>query len=156
LVLWTSTPCSAWGACTLRSYDLRTGRVGGRGYYLPLGSGVTGGVLSPDGHKLAFMLQREIADQYYRSDSAKNPADVVVLDLVTGLADFVPDLELAPGVNPASIQFSPDSSWLIVTLPSDGAIDVYSWRSPLSMALFTPRPDLLAWPGLTEKQETPQ
>lgn len=156
VVLWTSTPCSAWGACALRSYDLRTGRVGVRGYHLPLGSGVTGGVLSPDGHKLAFMLQREIADRFYRSDSPRNPADLVVLDLTKGISESVPNLELAPGVNPTSITFSPDGAWVIVTLPADGAIDVYSWRSPMSLPLYTPRPDAWAWPGLTEKQVSPQ
>jgi len=155
-VIWTSTPCSAWGACTLRSYDLRTGRSGTQSYHLPLGSGVSGGVLSPDGHKLAFILQREIGDLYYRSDSSKNPADLVVLDLTTGLVEPVPGLELAPGVDPTSITFSPDSGWLIATLPSDGAIDVYSWRSPLSKPLFTPRPDLWAWPGIRDQQVNPQ
>lgn len=158
MLLWTSTPCSAWGACTLRSYDLRTGRSGARSYHLPLGSGVTGGVLSPDRSKLAFVLQREIADLYYRasSGSPKNPADLVVLDLTTGLVDPVPGLELAPGADPNSIGFSADGSWLIVTLPTDGAIDVFSWRSPLSQPLYTPRPDLWAWPGLTDKQVNPQ
>jgi Tol biopolymer transport system component len=113
-------------------------------------------VLSPDGHKLAFILQREIGDLYYRSVSSKNPADLVVLDLTTGLVEPVPGLELAPGVDPTSITFSPDSGWLIATLPSDGAIDVYSWRSPLSKPLFTPRPDLWAWPGIRDQQVNPQ
>ena len=101
-------------------------------------------------------MSREIADRYYQSDSSKNPADLVVLDLTTGLADPVPGLELAPGVYPNSVGFSADSSWLIVTLPTDGAVDVYSWQSPLSLPLYTPRPDLWAWPGLTDKQVNPQ
>jgi len=155
-VLWTSTPCSAMGACTLRSYDLRTGRLGIRDFHLPLGSGVTGGVLSPDGRKLAFALQREIADPYYRSDSRDNPADLVVLDLTNGELEPVPDLELPPSYLPGSISFSTDSNWLIVSLPVDGWVDVFSWRSGMSMPQLTPRPMSFGWPGITEKQVSPQ
>ena len=156
MVLWTSTPCSAWGACALRSYDLRTGRTGLRNFHLPLGSGVTGGVLSPDRRKLAFALQREIPDAYYRTSSARNPADLVVLDLVNAVVSPVPNLELPPGGQPDTISFSADGTWLIVALPADGAIDVYSWRSPMTMPQLTPRPEQWAWPGLTEKQVSPQ
>lgn len=156
VLLWTSTPCSAIGACALRSYDLRTGSAGLQDFHLPLGSGVTGGVLSPDGRRLAFALQREIPDAYYRSSSSQNnPADLVVLDLTTGVVDPVPNLELPPDDDPA-ITFSADSNWLIVALPADGGIDVYSWRSGMTMPQLTPRPESWAWPGLTEKQVSPQ
>jgi hypothetical protein len=155
-VLWTSAPCSAMGACPLRSIDLHTGRVGRRDFHLPLGSGVTGGVLSPDGHNLAFALQREIPDPYYRSDSPQNPADLVVLDLTTGVLEPVPDLELPPATAPSSISFSPDGAWLLVTLAADGWVDVYSWRSGMARPQLTPRPMTLVWPGITEKQVSPQ
>ena len=155
-VLWTSTPCSATGACPLRSLDLHTGRAGSRDFHLPLGCGVTGGVLSPDGHKLAFALQREIPDPYYRSGSPQNPADLVVLDLTTGVLEPVPDLELPPGTTPSSISFSSDGAWLVVTMAADGWDDVYSWRSGMSRPQLTPRPMALLWPGITEKQVSPQ
>ena len=159
-VFWTSTPCSAVGACALRSYDLRTGRVGLRDFHLPLGSGVTGGVLSPDGHKLAFVLEKEIPDRYYRSSSPDNPADLVVLDLTTGILDPVPDLELPPGMLLSSgggsnfIGFSTDSNWLIVALPNDGWTDLYAWQHGMSLAQIAPR--AFEWAGLTEKQVSPQ
>jgi hypothetical protein len=157
VVLWTSTPCSAWGACALRSYHLRTGQDGLRKLHLPLGSRINGGVLSPDGRKLAFALERETPDNYYRSSSPDNPADLVVLDLTTGFANPVPDLELAPGVQPDSLGFSADSQWLIATLPADGgAEDIYSWRPGMSLSQFTPHPEQWQWPGLTEKQVSPQ
>lgn len=155
VVLWTSTPCSAMGACTLRSYQLRSGRAGLRDFHLPLGSGVTGGVLSPDGRKLAFALQREIADPYYRSDSPWNPADLVVLDLGTGVLDPVPELELPPGAQPNTIEFSADGTWLVVSLPGDGRMEIYSWRSGMSRPQLTPHPTLWNWPDVTEKQVSP-
>ncbi|MFL6163043.1 MAG: hypothetical protein ACJ74U_12540 [Jatrophihabitantaceae bacterium] len=153
VVLWTSTPCSAWGACPLRSLNLRTGQATNRGYHLPLGSSISGGVLSPDGHKLAFALQREIADPYYRSDlHPQNPADLVVLDLTDGVAEPVPNLTLPPGAMPSTITFSADSTWLVVTLPGDGRIDLYSWRSGLSQPQRTPPPEWWTWPDVSDKQ----
>lgn len=157
VVLWTSAPCSATGACPLHSYDLRTGRLGLRNFHLPLGSSVTGGVLSPDGHRLAFALERELPDLYYRSDSSRNPSDLVVLDLRTGILDPVPDLELPPGSEPDAIRFSADSTWLIVALRGDGGVDdIYSWRPGMTVPQFTPRPLEWQWAGLTEKQVLPQ
>jgi hypothetical protein len=155
VVVWTSTPCSAMGACALRSYSLRTGKVGLRGYHLPLGSGVTGGVLSPDRTKLAFALQREIADPLYETGTARNPADLVVLDLTTGVLDPVPNLELPPDVGPDSIGFSADNSWLIVSLPGDGQEEVYSWRGGMDRPQLAPHPVLWTWPDVTEKQVSP-
>jgi hypothetical protein len=155
VVLWTSAPCSAMGTCPLHSYSLRTDKVGLRGYHLPLGSGVTGGVLSPDGHKLAFALQREIADPLYGTASPRNPADMVVLDLTTGVLDPVPNLELPPDVGPDSIGFSADNRWLIVSLPGDGQEEVYSWRAGMSRPQLAPHPVLWVWPDVTEKQVSP-
>lgn len=157
VVLGTSGPCSATGACPLHSYDLRTGRVGLRNFHLPLGSSITGGALSPDGHRLAFTLERELPDLYYRSGSLRNPSDLVVLDLRTGVLEPVPNLELPPGTEPDSIGFSADSKWLIVALRADGGVDdIYSWRSGMTLPQFTPRPMEWQWPGLTEKQVIPQ
>ena len=155
MVLWTSAPCSAMGACPLRSYSLRTHQAGRQDFHLPLGSGVTGGVLSPDGTKLAFALQREIADPLYRADSPRNPADLVVLDLTNGVLDPVPNLELPPDVGPDSIRFSADNRWLIVSLPGDGWEEIYSWRSGMSRPQITPHPVGLIWPDVTEKQVSP-
>jgi hypothetical protein len=112
-------------------------------------------VLSPDGNKLAFALQREIADPLYRADSPRNPSDLVVLDLTNGVLDPVPNLELPPDVGPDSIQFSADNRWLIVGLPGDGWEELYSWRGGMSRPQITPHPVGLIWPDVTEKQVSP-
>jgi len=137
LVLWTATPCSASGPCLLRSYDLATGAQRARRYYLPLGTGVGGGVLSPDRHRLAFALQRETPDPGYRSTASANPADLVVLDLTSGVLEPVPGIELAPGQQPRGLAFTADSRWLLAQ-PGGGA--VLAWRSGQRLPMLSPPP----------------
>src|SRR6185503_13418052 len=81
VLVWTSQPCSAATTCQLHTYDVRTETDTTRGYALPVEAGLAGGVLSPDGHRLAFQLTRMTADPRYTTTLPGAPSDLVLLDL---------------------------------------------------------------------------
>jgi len=154
VVFWTEAPCSATGPCQVHSYDLDSGAGQVVGYHLPLGTSVGGAVLSPDRRRLAFPLERELADPAYRSSSPENPADLVVLDRTSGELEPVPGIELAPGEPPVVLGFSTDSRWLIVGLATGDGTDLYSWRTGLSLPQATPQPRIPRLTGPTEPRPT--
>jgi WD40 repeat protein len=134
VLLWTSQPCSAATDCPLHSYDVRTGIGTERGYALPVEAGVTGGVLSPDGRRLAFQLPRMSSDPRYSTQLPGSPSDLVVLDLATGVLDPVPNLELPPG-SVAGMTFSADSRWLVTAVTGSHGPQLLLWRSGLTQPL---------------------
>ncbi|HEX2902089.1 MAG TPA: hypothetical protein VHO01_01420 [Jatrophihabitans sp.] len=139
LLVWTPHACSDVAACTVQRLDLATGQGSAGNYHLPLESNFGTAVLSPDRHKIAFVLQRETNDPGYLSQASGTPADLAVLDLRTGVIDPVPNLELAPNSAPSSLTFSPDGTWLIVAFTTATGTDVYSWRSPLARPARSPQ-----------------
>ena len=140
-VLWTSQACSAAGTCPLHTYRLATGAQSERGYHLPVEAGVTGGVLSADGTRLAFQLPREFTDPSLRTDLAGTPSDVEVLDLRTGELDGVPNLEVPPATS-VGLAFSRDGRWVVIGLDEGDSARLLVWRSgetgPLASSALLP------------------
>ncbi|MDQ2839249.1 MAG: hypothetical protein M3Y89_17865 [Actinomycetota bacterium] len=139
LVLWTPRACSAASQCQLDSYDLDSGRTTNSSYGLPVEAQVTGGVLSPDRHQLAFELPRMFDDTRYRAIAAGTPGDLVVLNLRTGVLEPIPNLELPPTTAqaPVSLAFSRDGRWLIISIAGPGGPRLLAWRPGLDHPLDT-------------------
>ncbi|MEO6704168.1 MAG: hypothetical protein ABI140_13735 [Jatrophihabitantaceae bacterium] len=133
-VLWTSVACSAASTCPLHSYDLRSQRTSVRNYALPVESGITGAVLSPDLGRLAFQLPRMTSDERYQTRLSGVPSDLVVLNLASGILEPIPNLELPPGTN-VGMTFSRDSRWLVVGVTDAHGPKLLAWRSGLDAPL---------------------
>jgi hypothetical protein len=136
VLIWTSQACSAATTCQLHTYDVRTGIGTVRGYALPVEAGLTGGVLSPDGRRLAFQLPRMEPDLRFTTALPGSPSDLVVLDLRTGVLDPVPNLELPPGAS-VGLSFSNDGRWLVAAVTGDQRSQLLAWRSGLTQPLVS-------------------
>jgi hypothetical protein len=136
-VLWTSQLCSAATTCRVHTYDVRTGITTVRDYALPVEAGLNGGVLSPDGRRLAFQLPRMAPDPRYTTQLPGGPSDLVVLDLQTGVLEPVPNLELPPG-STVGLTFSSDSRWLVTAVTGEDGSQLLAWRSGLTQPLASP------------------
>ena len=134
VVIWTSQPCSAASSCQLHTYDARTDSDTNRAYALPVESGVSGAVLSPDRSRLAFQLPRMSGDPRYSTEIPGTPSDLVVLNLASGILEPVPNLELPPN-SQISMTFSADSRWLITAVAGQYSTQLLAWRSGLSEVL---------------------
>ncbi len=139
-VIWSSQSCAAATACPLHRYDLSSGRTLTRGYPLPTGTSVANGILSLDHNQLAFQLGRAAPDPQYATTAAGLPSDLVVLDLRTGALQRVPNLELpATAVRPpVGLAFSPDGSWLIISVAGITGPRLLLWHAGLPRPLASP------------------
>lgn len=137
LLMWTSAPCPGSGNCAVHRYDLATGTQSVHGYPLPAEADLWGGAISPDRSRLAFSLPRKVADPRWDAGSPGTPSDLVVLDLVSGLLERVPDLELPPKSS-AALLFSADSRWLVIGLNEGSSARLLVWRSGQSRAQYSP------------------
>jgi hypothetical protein len=118
-------------SCTLKSFDLNTGRPittiklpPGR---MPTGGDLSSPVFSPDGTLAAFQLARAGRDTRYAAAPLGPPSDVAVLSLRSGKLDVVPGLELPPGTW-AGLAFDPTGRWLLATVSEGGHGDLLAWR----------------------------
>jgi hypothetical protein len=134
VLVWTPQACSAVASCPVLTYDVRTGVETVRGYSLPVEAGVTGGVLSPDGRRLAFQLPRMEPEPRYTTPLPGSPSDLVVLDLRTGVLEPVPNLELPPGTT-IGLTFSSDSRWLVTAVTGERGSQLLAWHSGLTQPL---------------------
>jgi hypothetical protein len=109
------------------------------------------GVVSPDGARIAFTLQRAAQDSRYPSDAA--PTDVAVLATSSGSITIVPGVELPTAPVPG-LAFS-DNGWLILALNNGPTTRLLAWRpglarpleSPVVHAAATGRPPLVVLPS---------
>jgi hypothetical protein len=131
-VLWLE-PCSGIGqnGCTLH-YALVGAAQPAQTFRLPPGDVPTArGVVSPDGHQIAFPVQGSIPDARYPSDAP--PTHVVVLDLPSGALTTVPGVEL-PAAPVPGLALS-DRGWLILALNNGPSIRLLAWRPGLRQPL---------------------
>ena len=100
-----------------------------RAFPLPPGRMPTArGVVSPDGGRVAFTLQRAAQDSRYPSDAA--PTDVAVLATSSGSITIVPGVELPIAPVPG-LAFS-DNGWLVLALNNGRTIRLLTWRPGLA------------------------
>ncbi|HKC28721.1 MAG TPA: hypothetical protein VKB75_11985 [Jatrophihabitans sp.] len=99
-------------------------------YPLPRPPGFTAALISNDGRRLAFTLERAGRDPHFSTDHPLPPTDVAELDLHSGRLNVVPDVELSPKSAPG-LGFSPDSRWLVIALNGRQNIRVLAWHPGL-------------------------
>ncbi len=123
-----------------------------RSFRLPPGRVPTArGVVSPDGQRVAFTMQRAAPDVRYPADAA--PTDVAVLALSSGSITIVPGVELPTAPVPG-MAFS-EHGWLILALNNGPTTRLLAWRpglarpfeSPMVRAVATGRPPLVVLPN---------
>lgn len=151
-VLWFPTcPNAAQIACTLVFQPLAPPGPA-RSIRLPPGRMPTArGVVSPDGGRVAFTLQRAVQDSRYPSDAA--PIDVAVVATSSGSVSIVPGVELPTAPVPG-LAFS-DNGWLVLALNNGRSIRLLTWRpglvrpfeSPAVHAAANGRPPLVVLPS---------
>lgn len=133
VVLWTRG-CDevSDGPCTLHRRRVAGGATAS--YHLPRPPGSTAGVLSADGRRLAFTLERAAQDPRYEQGHPMPPADIAILHLDTGALDVVPGVELAAKMSPA-LAFSTDGRWLVMALDAGTRTRLVAWRPGLTRPL---------------------
>jgi hypothetical protein len=151
-VLWFPTcPNALRIACTLVFQPLAPPGPA-RSIQLPPGRMPTArGVVSSDGGRVAFTLQRAVQDSRYPSDAA--PTDVAILATSSGSITIVPGVELPTAPVPG-LAFS-DNGWLVLALNNGRTIRLLSWRPGLARpfesavvhATATGRPPLVVLPS---------
>jgi hypothetical protein len=131
-VIWLQ-PCpgGARTACTLLYQPLAPPGPT-RSFRLPPGRIPTArGVVSPDGQRVAFTLQRAAPDARYPSDAA--PTDVAVLATSSAAITIVPGVELPTAPVPG-LSFA-DNGWLILALNNGPTTRLLAWRPGLGRPL---------------------
>jgi hypothetical protein len=134
----------AYGACTLESIDLTTGRPmataelpAGR---IPVWGDVPSPVFSPGGTLAAFQLARARPDPRFAATGPGAPSDVAVLHLRTGRLDIVPGLELPPRTW-AGLAFDATGNWLLASVSEGNHGELLAWRQGMpGPALVTSLP----------------
>lgn len=131
-VLWLE-PCAGIGqnGCTLH-YQLLDSAQPTQTFRLPPGDIPTArGVVSPDGHRIAFPVEGSAPDARYPNDAP--PTHVVVVDLPSGAMTTVPGVEL-PAAPVPGMALS-DRGWLILALNNGPTIRLLAWRPGLRQPL---------------------
>lgn len=130
LVVWSDCPPGAVGPCRMFGRPVDGTRTRTTIYPLPRSAGLAEGVVSPDGHEVAFTLQRAGQDPRYDQGHPMPPADVAVLHLDTGALDLVPDIEL-PAKSAPALAFSTNSRWLVIGLDAGTMTRLLAWHPGL-------------------------
>jgi hypothetical protein len=132
LVLWT-VGCRAGSGqpCTLNELHLGGGLA--HSYHLPRPPGFIAGVVSPDGQRVAFLMEHSGQDPRYDQGHPIPPGDVVVLHLgIAEALDVIPGVEV-PAKAPPGLAFSADGAWLVMAFNAGSATRLLAWRPGLSL-----------------------
>ncbi|HST47936.1 hypothetical protein, partial [Jatrophihabitans sp.] len=138
VLMWLDGPCSATAQCLLYRYDLASGAVSARGYPLPVQTSIVGGVLSPDGSRLAFPLARAYEGPHIDDAGFGPPLDVAVLHLDSGRLETVGGLTLPPTELPG-LAFTGNGDWLVIAVNEGRRAELLLWREGAARLL---RPDV--------------
>jgi len=138
VLLWLDQPCTATADCVLHRYDLASGAESARGYPLPVQTSIVGGVLSPDGTRLAFPLSRLYEGPHIDDAGFGPPLDVAVLHLDSGQLETVAGLTLPPTELPG-LAFAGNGDWLVIAVNEGRRAELLLWRQGAPRVL---RPDL--------------
>ncbi|TCN41669.1 hypothetical protein EV644_10451 [Kribbella orskensis] len=143
-VFWTSG-CQADDAtsCTLRLRAIAGGATTG----YPLPHPACCGVVSPDGKRIAFVLERATTDSRFEGHPLP-PADIAVMRLDTGRLDIVPSIEL-PAKSQPGLAFAEPGGWLAIALDAGSRTRLLAWRPGLRQPYETS-----ALPGLVHDSPT--
>ncbi|HEY3561353.1 MAG TPA: hypothetical protein VGL05_28005 [Kribbella sp.] len=142
-VFWT-TGCQMGegNPCTLHRHSV----TGTSTATYPLPRTACCGVVSPDGKKLALLLQRATTDQRFSDSHPMPPSDLAILNLTTGQLNVVPGIEL-PAKSQPGLTFTADGTWLVVALDAGQKTRLLAWRPGLQKPYeTTPIPGLVRGP----------
>lgn len=134
VLLWLDEPCTLTAECALHRYDLATGARSVRDYTLPVETSIVGGVISPDGGKLAFPLAQIYEGQRADFDGFGPPYNVAVLHLDSGKLERIGGLKL-PATEMPGLAFSAGGEWLVIGLNERRGGALLVWRPGLAQPL---------------------
>jgi hypothetical protein len=130
LVLWTvGCRVDSGQPCTLDASHVGIGTI--RSYQLPRPPGFVAGVVSPDGQRVAFLMERADQDPRYDQGHPIPPGDVVIMPLDAGALAVVPDVEV-PAKAPPGLAFSADGAWLVMAVNAGSTTRLLAWQPGLS------------------------
>jgi hypothetical protein len=142
-VFWTSGCHDDASPCTLH----RRSVAGGETLGSPLPRPACCGVVSPDGTRVAFLIERASTDSRFDVQPLP-PLDIAVMQLGTGRLDIVPGIELPVRSQPG-LAFAERGDWLVIALDAGSRTRLLAWRPGLRQPYETN-----ALPGLVHDAPT--
>lgn len=142
-VFWTTGCDEDSSQCTLHRRAIAGGEVLGS----PLPRHACCGVVSADGTRVAFLIQRATNDSRFDGQPLP-PMDIAILQLGTGRLDIVPGIELPIKSQPA-LAFAGRADWLVIALNAGSRTRLLAWRPGLRQPYETN-----ALPGLVHDPPT--
>ncbi|MFI7063713.1 hypothetical protein ACIBL3_22195 [Kribbella sp. NPDC050124] len=142
-VFWTSGCHDDASPCTLRRQSIAGGQTVGS----PLPGPGCCGVVSPDGTRVAFLVERAATDPRF-DDHPLPPMDIAIMQLDTGRLDLVPGIELPAKSQPA-LAFADRGDWLVIALNAGSRTRLLAARPGLRQPYET-----TALPGLVHHPPT--
>ena len=142
-VLWTTGCHDDASPCTLHRRLIAGGHTLGS----PLPGAACCGVVSPDGTRVAFLIQRVSTDSRFDGHPLP-PMDIAILQLRTGRLDIVPGIEL-PTKSQPGLTFTGRDDWLVMALNAGSRTRLLAWRPGLRKPYETN-----ALPGLVHDPPT--
>lgn len=142
-VFWTSDCHDDASPCTLH------GRLidGGETRESPLPRPACCGVVSPDGARVAFLIERAATDSRFDGHPLP-PLDIAIMQLDTGRLGIVPGIEL-PDKSQPGLAFAGRGDWLVIALDAGSRTRLLAWRPGLRQPYETN-----ALPGLVHHPPT--
>jgi hypothetical protein len=142
-VLWTTGCHDDASPCMLHRRLISGGETLGS----PLPRAACCGVVSPDGTRVAFLIERASADPHF--DDHPLPAmDIAIMRLDTGRLSIVPGIEL-PAKSQPGLAFAGRGDWLVIALNAGVRTQLLAWRPGLRQPYQT-----TAIPGLVHDPPT--
>jgi len=124
-VLWTSGCDDDASPCTLH----RRAIAGGETIGSPLPRPACCGVVSPDGTRIAFLIERASTDSRFSGHPLPS-MDIAIMQLDTGRLDIVPGIEL-PAKSQPGLAFAAPGDWLVIALDAGSRTRLLAWRPGL-------------------------
>jgi hypothetical protein len=140
-VFWTSGCHDDTSPCTLHRRLVAGGGTRGS----PLPRPACCGVVSPDGTRVAFLIERSSRDSHLEGHPLP-PMDIAIMQLDTGRLSIVPGIEL-PAKSQPGLTFADHGDWLIIALDAGSHTRLLAWRPDLPQPYETnPLPGLVRDP----------
>ena len=141
-VFWTSG-CDDASTCTLHRREI----AGRETLRSPLPGPACCGVVSPDGTRVVFLIERASTDEQFDGHPLP-PMDIAIMRLDTGRLDVVPGIEL-PTKSQPGLAFAGRDGWLVIALDAGSRTRLLAWRPGLRQPYET-----TALPGLVHDPPT--
>ena len=141
-VFWTSGCDDDASPCTLHRRPIDGGETLGS----PLPRPACCGVVSPDGTRVAFLIERPSSDSGFDGHPLP-PMDIAIMQLDSGRLSIVPGIEL-PAKSKPGLAFA-GRDWLVIALDAGSRTRILAWRPGLRQPYETN-----ALPGLVHNPPT--